>query len=171
MAWFLGLLSLNQTPLPQAASSLPFLRQLPSVYTVSGSVAWPCSRRGLLSLYAGSRFLFVLSPSTRKHSSRECREVIVGSNVISSPFSTFALLFFSSRLWVRVRSSFLGWSRMLYLSSVNPVMSLAKVTHWWGFLQPSVWSCLHPEHSQFGVGVCHPSTLLSLRLIHIKSLM
>lgn len=64
MALFLGSFSPNQTPLPHVASSLPFFMQLLSVYMVSDSSIWPCSRRGFLILYAGSRLSFGLLPST-----------------------------------------------------------------------------------------------------------
>ena len=107
-ALFLGSFSPNHIPLPQVASSLPFLLQLPSVYTVIGFVSCPCSRLGFTILYAGCWGLPGLSARTRKHSSSEFLDVIVGSKYISSSFSIIAFWFFSNLLWVRVSPSFAG---------------------------------------------------------------
>ena len=84
---FLGSFSPNQIPLPQVASSLLFLLQLPSVYTVIGFASCPCSHLGFAILYAGCWGSPGLLARTRKHSSSEFLDVIVGSKYISSPFS------------------------------------------------------------------------------------
>ena len=107
-ALFLGSFSPNHIPLPQVASSLLFLLRLPSVYMVIGFVSYPCSRLGFTNLYAGCRGSPGLSARTRKHSSSEFLDVIVGSKYISSPFSIIAFWFFSNLLWVRVSPSFAG---------------------------------------------------------------
>ena len=69
IARFRGWFSPNHTPLPLFASSLPLLVQEPSVYTVIGSMCWPCSSLGFWSRKAGSAGVVVELVSTRKHSS------------------------------------------------------------------------------------------------------
>lgn len=101
----------------------------------------------------------------------EFRAVTVGLKVISSPFFISALLFFSIRLWVRVRWSFLGWSGILYLSSVNPMISRAREVQWWGFVRPSIRSWVQFGHSQSRLGAWLLSILLSLQLIRSRSFM
>ena len=162
IALFLGLFSPNHMPLPQAASSLPFLRQLLSVYTVIRAVSCPCSRLGFVNLYAGCCGSFGFPARIQKHSSSEFLVVIVGLNSIWSPFSIAAFWFFSDLLWVRVSPSFGGCKAMLYFSSVRPVMSRAVVAQQCGFLQFRLQSFLQGEHLQLSVGSWLLLTLFSL---------
>ena len=91
IAQFQGWFSPNQMPLPLTAFNLPLLMQDPSVNIVSGAICCPCSNLGLCKRYAGSCVSFALFVRTLKHSSSVSLVVIVGSKVISSPVSIFAL--------------------------------------------------------------------------------
>ena len=127
IALFDGLFFPNHIPLPHVASSFPFRRQQPSVYTVVWSICWPCSLLRFLMRYAGSvMVVWFLLVRILKHSSSDPLAVMVGSKIISSPFSIDAFSFFSFLLCVKVKPSFLGWSYRLYKSSLIPVISLAS---------------------------------------------
>lgn len=106
-----------------------------------------------------------------KHSARSFLQVIEGSNRMRPPV-LLASWFLSFLEGVRDRLSWVSpISRGLSLGAMRCMQDCAAVAQAWGFLQPSVRSCVQSVHGHWGFGICGKSCLVSRRQadVEIKS--